>query len=101
MPLDYLSVDALHAGTDSSRSPSTELEPPPSNTTLIPPRLDLRSPTTQAAHPLLTRLPSLLLMSQLCPLLPIRHTTSSRSDLGFVSPNYRLRPFQVRLSVRE
>jgi hypothetical protein len=25
-PLDGLSVDALHTGTDSSRSPSTELE---------------------------------------------------------------------------
>jgi hypothetical protein len=28
-PLDNLSVDALHIGTDSSRSPSTELEPSP------------------------------------------------------------------------
>jgi hypothetical protein len=28
-PLDNLTVDALHPGTDSSRSPSTELEPAP------------------------------------------------------------------------
>ena len=28
-PLDNLTFDALHAGTDSSRSPSTELEPAP------------------------------------------------------------------------
>jgi hypothetical protein len=28
-PLDDLSVDTLHTGTDSSRSPSTELEPAP------------------------------------------------------------------------
>ena len=28
-PLNNLTVDALHPGTDSSRSPSTELEPAP------------------------------------------------------------------------
>jgi hypothetical protein len=28
-PLDNLTFDALHAGTDSSRSPSIELEPAP------------------------------------------------------------------------
>ena len=95
-PLDNPSVDALHTGTDSSSSPSTELEPVPSNAALIQARLNLRPPTAHAAHPLLRRLPSLLLMSQSCPLPPIRHTTSSRSDLGFVSSNYRLRPFRVR-----
>jgi hypothetical protein len=32
-PLDDPSVDALHTGTDSFRSPSTELEPAPKDST--------------------------------------------------------------------
>jgi hypothetical protein len=51
-PLDNLTVDALHPGTDNSRSPSTELEPTPKDSEApVTERLEssLEIPETPAA----------------------------------------------------
>jgi hypothetical protein len=51
-PLDNLAFDALYAGTDSSRSPSTELEPAPKDSEApVTERLEnsLEIPETPAA----------------------------------------------------